>query len=54
MEPKPLPDRIRPLEGAGMLNLYGNMGAQPKRDRWIGPIVVLAAVAMALLVLWRG
>lgn len=47
MDPKPLPDRIRPLEGAGMLNLYGNMGATPKRDRFIGPVFVLAAIAIA-------
>ena len=49
--PKELPDYIRPLEGAGMLNLFTDMGAKPKRDRFIGPVVVLAVVGIALLVL---
>lgn len=51
MDPKPLPDRIRPLEGAGMRILFSNMGAKPRRDRWIGPVFVLAAVAITALVL---
>lgn len=54
---KPLPDRVRPLEGAGMVNLYGDMGVERRRWRYVGPIsalciaagiVVLAAVGIGL------
>lgn len=47
---KPLPERIRPLEGAGMINLYGNMGCRPRRWRRAAPIcAVFAGVVGGLL-----
>jgi hypothetical protein len=51
---KPLPDRVRPLEGAGMANLYGDMGVE--RRRWVRQwpqgvalCAMLAAVALVVV-----
>lgn len=41
-------DHITPIRGAALRVMKSDMGA--KRDRWIGPMVVLAFVATALLV----
>lgn len=53
MTPKELPDRIRPLEGAGLTIMALNMGVEKKRDRWpfiiMGAVLVIGAVFFAVV-----
>ena len=50
--PIPLPDRIRPLEGAGLYNLMDNAGYR-RRSPWpmriMGALLVLGCVALVLV-----
>lgn len=49
---KPLPDRIRPLEGVGFHNLMQDAGYSRRREwRWVAPICVGFAVVVAALIL---
>jgi hypothetical protein len=49
----PLPDRVRPLEGAGMVNLYGDMGYSRRSQfrvwLWPGLAACIGAAVICLV-----
>lgn len=51
MTEKPLPERLRALEGVGFWNAMDNAGYKVERTRWIGPAIVAFAVVMAAVML---
>lgn len=51
---RPLPERIRPLEGVGFWNAMDNAGYRKREWRWAGPVSALIIAAGVLFIAWRA